>query len=119
MRLEHLSFAVVAGLFLFACGGAPKPEARVSSSEGAIRGAEEVGAKNVPKAALHLKLAQEQREKALAMIKDGDNEGADHMLMRAEADAELAVALSREATAKVEADKTLEQVQELKKKAAK
>ena len=119
MRLEHLSFAVVAGFFLFACGGAPKPEARVSSSEGAIRGAEEVGAKNVPQAALHLKLAQEQREKALAMIKDGDNEGADRMLMRAEADAELAVALSREATAKVEAEKTLEQVLELKKKAAK
>ena len=100
-----------------ACGGMPKPEARVASSEGAIRGAEEAGAKSVPKAALHLKLAQEQREKALGLIKDGDNERAEFVLMRAEADAELALSLSREATAKAEAQKTLEQVQELKKKA--
>lgn len=90
----------------------------MASSEGAIRGAEEVGAKTDPRASLHLKLAQEEREKALALVKDGDNKQADLMLQRAEADAELAVALSRETAAKADAEKTLEQVQELKKKAA-
>jgi hypothetical protein len=105
-------------VLLAACGASgPRPEARVSSSEGAIRGAEEAGAKSVPRAALHLKLAVEERDKALAMMKDGNNIDADLMLQCAEADAELAVALSRETAAKADADKTLEQVQALKKKA--
>lgn len=106
-------------LALVACGASfPKPEARVSSSEGAIRGAEEAGAKSEPRAALHLKLAQEGRAKALALIEDGKHKEADLMLQRAEADAELAVALAREDAAKVEAEQTLEQVNALKKKAS-
>jgi hypothetical protein len=90
----------------------------MASSEGAIRGAEEVGAKTNPRASLHLKLAQEERAKGLALVKDGDNKEGELMLQRSEADAELAVALSRETAAKADADKTLDQVQELKKKAA-
>ena len=113
------SIVCISLVALAACGASsPKPEARMASSEGAIRGAEEVGAKTDPRASLHLKLAQEEREKALALVKDGDNKQADLMLQRAEADAELAVALSRETAAKADAEKTLEQVQELKKKAA-
>jgi uncharacterized membrane-anchored protein len=104
-------------VLLLGCGGAPKPEARMASSEGAIRGAQEAGATSVPEAMLHLKLAQEQRDQAIQLIKDGDNHRAEMMLERAEADAELAVALARDASARADADKASETVQDLKQKA--
>ncbi|MEO8705345.1 MAG: DUF4398 domain-containing protein [Kofleriaceae bacterium] len=109
--------ALVAATFV-ACAGAPKPEARMASSEGAIRGAQEAGAQKVPAATLYLKLAEEQRAKALELISDGHNGRAASLLARAEADAELAVALAREANAQGEAEKATEQVEELKTKGA-
>lgn len=117
MRCVHFAVAAVA-VFAAACGSFPKPEARITSSEAAIRGAQEAGAPSVPAATLHLKLAQEQREKAMEAVKNGENEKADYLLMRAEADAELANALAREAAAKADTAKTAEQVEQLKKKAA-
>jgi hypothetical protein len=117
--MRFLNFAVAAiAVTVAACGSYPKPDARVSSSEGAIRGAQEAGAQGVPQANLHLKLAQEQRDKAMALIKEDENEKAEYLLMRAEADAELANSLAREAAAKAEAAQTADQVEQLKKKAA-
>jgi hypothetical protein len=110
--------AAVIALAAFGCGGAPKPEARLASSEGAIRGAQEAGAANVPDATLHVTLAQEQRQQALDEIKRGDNHRASMLLARSEADAELAVALSREAEAKASADTAQQAVDALKQKAA-
>jgi hypothetical protein len=112
------SFGFVFAAAALGCGGAPRPEARIASSQGAIRGAEVAGAEGVPQAALHLKLAQEQRQEALELVKEADNHRADLLLARAEADAELAVALAREATAKAEAEKAAEDVEDLKKRAA-
>jgi hypothetical protein len=91
----------------------------MASSEGAIRGAQEAGAQNVPAATLYLKLAQEEREQALALVKDDKNHRAAYMLARSEADAELAVALARAATAQAEASRATEQVEDLKAKGAK
>ena len=88
----------------------------MASSEGAIRGASEAGAKNVPQATLHLRLAQEQRATALQMIANGENGRARLVLARSEADAELALALSREATAKAEATEANAKVQDLQQK---
>jgi hypothetical protein len=113
-RLSILAALIAAPLA--ACGGAPKPEARIASSEGAIRGAREAGADNVPQATLYLKLAEEQRAKALDLVKDGDNHRAAQMLARSEADAELAIALSRSNAAQTDATKANEQVNELKEK---
>jgi len=96
------------------CGGAPAPTERMASSEAAIRGAKEVGADGVPKASLYLKLSEEQVAKAKAMMADGDNERADLVLQRAQADAELALALARENTAKNEAQQLVSQVQQLR-----
>lgn len=112
----HVGLAVVVLSLGVGCGSAPPPTARLASSEAAIRAAREVGAPNDPKAALHLKLAEEQRQKAEGLVKDGKNEEAEGLLMRAEADAELALALARSAQMRNEAEKTLEQVQQLKKK---
>jgi hypothetical protein len=105
------ALALVAG-----CGGAPKPEARLSSDEGAIRGAQEAGAGGVPEAALHVKLAQEERQQAMSLIDHGDNHRAAMMLARSEADAELALALARQAAATADADKAREADESLKSK---
>ena len=104
----------LAAALLLACGHAPRPEAQMATSEGAIRGAQEAGAQNVPAATLYLKLAEEEREKALALVKDDKNHRAEYMLARSEADAELAVALARAASAQAEATTAAEQVQDLK-----
>jgi hypothetical protein len=104
------ALALVAG-----CGGVPKPEARLSSDEGAIRGAQEAGASAVPEAALHVKLAQEERQQAMAQI-DHDNHRAAMLLARSEADAELALALARQAAATSDADKAREADESLKTK---
>jgi len=116
-RLRNGLHAAAIAASLAACGGAPKPEARMASSEGAIRGAQEAGAGTVPQATLYLTLAQEEREKALQLVKDDDNHRAAMMLARSEADAELAVALARAAHATHDAQEETEQVRDLKEKA--
>jgi hypothetical protein len=68
----------------------------MTTAEAAIRGAEEVNASQIPRAALHLKLAQEQTDKAKRLMEDGYNERAELTLKRAQADAELAIAISKE-----------------------
>jgi urease accessory protein UreE len=66
------------------------------TAEAAIRGAQEVNASQQPRAALHLKLAQEETDKARREMEDGYNEEAELTLRRAQADAELAIAISKE-----------------------
>lgn len=83
------------------------------TTSAAIRSAEEVGAAGVPEAALHLQLAKEEIATAHTLNAAGNAEQANSWLLRAEADAELAVALSRadadtaEALAAVERVRTL------------
>lgn len=117
VRSLAVSFLALIALGTVGCGSAPVPVERVASSEAAIRAAREVGAPNHPKAALHLKLAQDQLDQAKALIKDGDTKRAESVLQRAEADAELAVALSRESATQAEAQQLLDQVTALRKKA--
>jgi hypothetical protein len=85
------------------CASSPVPNARVASSEGAIRAAQETGSGKVPRAALHLKLAEEQLQAAKGLIREGDNDRAEYVLMRAQADAELAIALSHVAVSNAQA----------------
>lgn len=96
------------------CGSYPAPTEKLVSSQGALRVAQEVNASAHPQAALHLKLAQEQVEQAKQMMADGNNERAEYVLMRAEADAELAEWLAREAQTKAQAQSAQEEVQKAK-----
>lgn len=82
----------------FGCASAPPPTNQLASAEASMRAARELGAAQVPRAELHLRLAQEQVTKARKLAEDGDNAEAARLLDRAHADAELALALSREAT---------------------
>lgn len=111
----RISSVIVGALFLVACGGsAPVPSDRLASAEAASRSAKELGAENEPKAALHLKLADEQIAQAKKLMADDDNKRADMVLQRANADAELAVMLAKEATAKSEADAAQQKAQAVK-----
>jgi hypothetical protein len=87
----------------------------MATTQAAIRAAGEVGASEDPKAALHLKLAQEQLDKAKKLMEDDENEQATQLLIRAEADAELARALAKEQSTRNEADESLKALEKLKK----
>jgi len=89
-----------------ACGASyPVPSQSLADAQSAERSAAELGAAGQPKAQLHLQLAHEQIAKATAAMKDGENERADGLLLRARSDAELAIALTRDQTAQSDAQK--------------
>jgi hypothetical protein len=98
-----------------ATGCATSPHLDTEESTSGIRAAEEVGADDIPRAALHLQLAKEELSKAEALSEDGEPEQAESMLLRAEADAELAVVLSHEQAAKTEAEEAVEHVRAVQK----
>jgi hypothetical protein len=99
MRTLKTSMVIGATLFGLGCGGAAVPTEKLTDAEASIRAAKEVGGSSVPQAELHLKLAQEQVEFARKLSADGENERAAQVLLRAKADAELALALARDAQA--------------------
>lgn len=98
MKIANMGVVAGIGLLAVACASAPEPTERLASAQASIRAAKEVGADNVPQAQLHAQLAQEQVTQANKLIEEGENERADFLLRRAAADAELALALAREAT---------------------
>jgi len=97
-----------------ACGAStPVPADKVTQTQAAIRAAEEVGAPNVPKAALHLKMARDQFQTAQGLIAEEENEQATLVIDRARVDAELALALARESDFRAKAAEQLEKVKKL------
>lgn len=104
MKLVLASCVIILGAGV-ACATVQLPAEQLASSEAAIRSADELGAPSVPAAALHLRLAEEEMTRAKALAYQGDGERADLYLRRSSADAELALALVREAKARGEADR--------------
>lgn len=93
-----------------ACGATyPVPTQRMADAQSAQRSAQELGAEKQPTAQLHLKLAEEQIAKAKTVLKDEENRRADFLLIRAKADAELALAIARAEKSKMEAQQAAEQ----------
>jgi hypothetical protein len=105
-----IAVAIALVMAMPGCASSPVPNAKVASSQAAIRAAEETGSRDVPQAALHLKLAEEQLEQAKKLIRDDENERAGYVLARAEADAELALALARAQGSKAKAGAALDNV---------
>ena len=101
-----LAIAIVAG-----CANTPL---RTEASTSGIRAAEEAGAAQVPQASLHLQLAKEELELAKGLAAKGDKNMAASMLARAEADADLALVLSREDAEKLAAMAAVERVRQLR-----
>ncbi|HEV8245864.1 MAG TPA: DUF4398 domain-containing protein [Polyangiaceae bacterium] len=101
-------------LLAVACGGAAMPSEKLTNSRASIRAAEEAGAQQTPQAALHLKLARDQVARAERLIRNGQNEDATLALDQAQADADLALALSHETQAKRDAEQAKARIAELR-----
>jgi hypothetical protein len=112
-----VALAALAALAAVGCGGAAIPHDQLASSQAAVRAAEEVGAKNLPQAELHLKYAKDQIDRAKVLIADDENEEAKRVLLRAQADAELAIALAKEHAVRTEAYQAMQQVEALRQRA--
>jgi hypothetical protein len=112
IRFMVYAVAVMATAFIVGCASAPLRTTEATTS--GIRAAEEAGAAKVPQASLHLQLAREELERAKELNAKGDKEEAASMLLRAEADAELAVTLSHEDKEKAEARAAIERVRQLR-----
>jgi hypothetical protein len=113
-RNAFLGLALLLGGAVSSCASAPPPVEKMEASQAAIRAAEELGAKKVPQAALHLQLAKEQSEAAKSSLAQGERERAEGLLLRAAADAELALALARESSARDEAQQAIDRIQAMK-----
>jgi hypothetical protein len=98
------STAVLSTFLAAGCASYPPPSDHLASAIAAARGAQEAGAPRVPRAALYLKLSEEQIAQAREMVERGDNQRADYMTLRAYNDAELALALARADAARKRAD---------------
>jgi hypothetical protein len=115
MKNIHVSMLVGCILIIAvvaACGSGPQVINKEASTS-AIRAAQEVGAADVASASLYLQLAKEGLEKAKELAANGEKEQAESMLLRAQADAELAIVLSRGDADKTEATLAYERVKKL------
>ncbi len=107
---------VLTGLAVMAvsgCAAVQLPAERLENNQASIRSAEELGAQAVPAARLHLQLAKDQVVVAKRMADKGDKRSV-LVLARAQADAELALGLTREVsvrTAAAKADEELKAVE--------
>jgi len=92
--------------FAISCGSSSLPPAKVAETQSSISAAAAVGADQNPQAALHLKMARDQLSEAQGLIDSGKNDEARLVLERANADAEVALMITREAEASAGVEKT-------------
>ena len=98
--------------FAAACGSS-LPPAKAADTQASISAAAAVGAEQNPQGALHLKLARDQLQEAQRLIDAGKNDEARLVLDRADADAQLALMITREAEASQSLNKTRADVEAL------
>ena len=113
-KIGIMVFAVAIVATAIVAGCAANVPLRTEASTSGIRAAEEAGAAKVPQASLHLQLAKEELELAKGLAAKGEKEQAASMLLRAEADAELAVVLSREDAERSEAQAAVARARQLR-----
>jgi hypothetical protein len=106
------AIACVALLSATGCGGAALPARDQTDAVAAVRSAREVGAEGTPQASYHLALAEQQVAEGDRLITAGRMADAQRVLVRAKADAELAMALQREAAARAQATETHDQIED-------
>ncbi|MBK8171411.1 MAG: DUF4398 domain-containing protein [Sandaracinaceae bacterium] len=96
------------------CASTPAPAAESLNARSSIRAAQELHAENQPQARYYLALAQEQIVKAEEFFAADDEERGRRLLARAQADADLAIALSEEAQTRGEAEQIQTHVNDLR-----
>jgi hypothetical protein len=113
-RTVFLAAALLLGGAYVGCASAPPPTQWMQASQSAIRTAQDFGAAGVPQAARFLQMAKQQADRAQLAVADNKVKKATGLLMRAEADAALALALARESSARSEAQQAMDRVHALK-----
>jgi hypothetical protein len=108
MRVTLLLAVLAAG-----CGGAAPPSEARTNTVAAMQSARTIGAAEEPRASYHLELAREQLAQADALIARGEMMRAQRVLERAETDAVLAIALTRDAELSADAEETRQRLREL------
>lgn len=108
---------IAVALLGVACSQSQVPAGKLANTRAAISAAEESGASNSPRSALHLKLAEDQLYKAERLMSEGQNEDAILYLNQAQADADLALSLARTEQAREEARRAAARVESLRKEA--
>ena len=111
--MRHFIKILVMAIIAITAGCASAPLKTEASTSG-IRAAEEVGAADVPNASLHLQLAKEELAHARELAEKDEKAMADSMLLRSQADAELALLLSREDAEKTEAEAAVKRVRQFR-----
>jgi hypothetical protein len=110
MHTSIIPLSIAVSWLALGCAASfPPPTQELAGAQAAERSAVELGAPNHPDAQFHLALARQQMGLATVAMKDGENRDADALLRRARADAELAIALIRDQSAKTGAQKAIEQ----------
>ena len=109
----RLATTVLLATWVVGCASSSLPPAKVADTQSSISAATAVGADQNPQAALHLKMARDQLSQARALIEDGKNSEAQLVLERANADAEVALMITREAQADANARKADAELQGL------
>lgn len=90
--------------------GGPVPADKLARSQAAVRAAGEIGAERSMEASRYMQSAKMELAEGRKLVIEGEQERATAMLLRAEADAELAMNVTREATAVTDAAKAKEEV---------
>jgi hypothetical protein len=104
-----LSMVTLAG-----CGSSvPPPNDEWAAAQSDVGRAQQGGSPDVPDAKLHLQLAQENLQKAKALI-DDDNARATSLTALARVEATLALSLAKASKADAEASKAKQDLQKLK-----
>lgn len=113
MHTSHIARGLLLAIGFVAAGCASTRPLHTETSTAAIRSAEDLGANDVPKASLHLQLAKEELAAAKELNEDKQPEEAKSLLLRAEADAELAIALSEADAERLAAEAAMDRVHKL------
>ena len=112
MSIRHVCHVVAAAALFSACATTSVPQDKFAASQGSIRAAEELGADQVPQASLYLQYAREQAQEAHQLFDKGEDMRAVSLLKRAEADAQLALAITRAEPVKAEAAEAEKKLQQ-------
>ncbi|MES1188240.1 MAG: DUF4398 domain-containing protein [Myxococcales bacterium] len=97
--MNRFASTTLFAMLVVACGGSSLPPAKVADTQSSISAAAAVGADQNPQAALHLKMARDQLKQAQALLDDNKGDEARLVLERADADAQVALMITREAQA--------------------
>jgi outer membrane protein OmpA-like peptidoglycan-associated protein len=95
MNRVRMDIFLVFGSLAGCVASVPPPVAKQAASETAVQRAREAGAADVPEAMTHLQYAEEELENGRALMRQGDNQTAAHVLDRARIEADLAVTSAR------------------------